>query len=408
MSSSAPQTPRTVRIVRRHHLLVRLAHLANVPLLLGLIASGLSIHWAAPVFTHAVDPVTGSRDLVGDLSVAIARLTGDTHVAPRDWIVMHLGLGTFSLASALRLHWLLVYLFMLNGALYLIEYGDKWGDNHDAQIVRVVYRRGNREPHPVLKADVSAGRQPLTVHFDGGSSSDLDKDKLTWEWSIQGKASDADTSTLTHTFDQPGRYIVTMNVTDAAGASRSTSTEIRVGNAAPKVELLSPVHGSFVDWGQTVRYRIAASDLEDGSTDDGKIASGRVLLNRQFEARRASTNADAGDDAGIHPGLALMRKTTCFSCHTTKSQSAGPAYREVGRKYAADASARERIANKVITGGTGVWGPKPMPPHPQHTIEQTRLMVDWILSLASDGTAEPVPGVHGFFRADAPGPLTGK
>lgn len=297
--------------------------------------------------------------------------------------------------------------FAGDGTLYVIEYGDKWGDNHDAQIVRVVYRRGNREPHPVLKADVTAGRQPLTVQFDGGLSSDLDQDKLTWEWAIQGAASDAHGSTLTHTFDQPGRYIVTMKVTDAAGASRSTSTEIRVGNAAPKVELLSPAHGSFVDWGQTVRYRIAASDFEDGTTDDGKIASGRVLLNRQFEARRTSTNADAGDDGGIHPGLALMRKTTCFSCHTTKSQSAGPAYREVGRKYVSDAGARERLANKVITGGTGVWGPKPMPPHPQHTIEQTRLMVDWILTLAADGTAEPVPGVHGFFRADAPGPLTG-
>ena len=162
MSSSAPQTPRTVRIVRRHHLLVRLAHWANVPLLLGLIASGLSIHWAAPVFTHAVDPVTGSRDLVGDLSVALARLTGDTSGAPRDWIVMHLGLGTFSLASALRLHWLLVYLFMLNGALYLIGLwlGGGWralaprrGDGDEAarmarHYLGVLPALVRRRPHP--------------------------------------------------------------------------------------------------------------------------------------------------------------------------------------------------------------------------------------------------------------------
>ena len=52
----------TVRIVPKHHALVRLSHWANVPLLLGLIASGLSIYWAAPVFQHAPDPLTGSRD----------------------------------------------------------------------------------------------------------------------------------------------------------------------------------------------------------------------------------------------------------------------------------------------------------------------------------------------------------
>ncbi len=31
-----------------------------------------------------------------------------------------------------------------DGTLYVIEYGDKWGGNTDSQIVRIVYRRGNR------------------------------------------------------------------------------------------------------------------------------------------------------------------------------------------------------------------------------------------------------------------------
>ncbi|TMQ69466.1 MAG: cytochrome b/b6 domain-containing protein, partial [Candidatus Eisenbacteria bacterium] len=48
MNASQP----TVRIVPKHHALVRLSHWVNVPLLLGLIASGLAIYWAAPVFTH--------------------------------------------------------------------------------------------------------------------------------------------------------------------------------------------------------------------------------------------------------------------------------------------------------------------------------------------------------------------
>lgn len=112
--------PATVRIARRHHLLVRITHWANVPLLLGLIASGLSIYWAAPVFLHDRDPVTHSRDYLVDLGVAIARQLRDIGGDPRHWIYDHVGLGAYQLAVALRLHWALAYLFMLNGALYAV------------------------------------------------------------------------------------------------------------------------------------------------------------------------------------------------------------------------------------------------------------------------------------------------
>jgi cytochrome b subunit of formate dehydrogenase len=35
---------------RKHHALVRLAHWLMLPLLVGLIMSGLSIYWASPVY----------------------------------------------------------------------------------------------------------------------------------------------------------------------------------------------------------------------------------------------------------------------------------------------------------------------------------------------------------------------
>jgi thiosulfate reductase cytochrome b subunit len=113
----APEPTRT--IVRKHHLLVRLSHWINVPLLLGLIASGLSIYWAAPVFTHARDPVTLSHDYLMDLGVWISGLLRYGGSA-RNWIYDHFGLGTQQLAIALRLHWALAYFFMLNGVLYVV------------------------------------------------------------------------------------------------------------------------------------------------------------------------------------------------------------------------------------------------------------------------------------------------
>ena len=120
--AAAPPTvaPELVRVARKHHGLVRLTHWANVPLLAGLIASGLSIYWAAPVFLHPFDPATGTRDGLATLSVLLARLLHDTSGDPRNWIYDHFGLGTRGLATALRLHWALAYLFMANGLLYLV------------------------------------------------------------------------------------------------------------------------------------------------------------------------------------------------------------------------------------------------------------------------------------------------
>lgn len=108
------------RVVVKHHVLVRLSHWINVPLLLGLIASGLSIYWAAPVFVHPRDPVTGSRDYVVDAGIVIANALNDRGGPPGNWIYDHLSLGVRQLAIALRLHWALAYLFMLNGALYVV------------------------------------------------------------------------------------------------------------------------------------------------------------------------------------------------------------------------------------------------------------------------------------------------
>ena len=109
-----------VRVVPKHHLLVRLSHWLNIPLLFGLLVTGLSIYWAAPVFIHPWNPVTHTHDGLADVSVFIARLLHDTHDDPRNWIYNHFSLGTSSLASALQIHWLFAYLFMINGAFYLL------------------------------------------------------------------------------------------------------------------------------------------------------------------------------------------------------------------------------------------------------------------------------------------------
>src|SRR5215469_10923281 len=60
IATPTPEDQAGVRVVRRHHLLVRCSHWLNVPILLGLILSGLSIYWASPVYKHKPDLQNGN------------------------------------------------------------------------------------------------------------------------------------------------------------------------------------------------------------------------------------------------------------------------------------------------------------------------------------------------------------
>jgi len=115
-----PEDP-SVLVAKKHHLLVRWSHWLNVPILLGLILSGISIYWASPIYQHKPDPITGNFDVAADIGIWIcAHVPGLHHSSsPPDWIYNHMSLGPGMLTLALRLHWLCAYSFMVNGMVYL-------------------------------------------------------------------------------------------------------------------------------------------------------------------------------------------------------------------------------------------------------------------------------------------------
>jgi len=120
-SASALLVQPGVLVAKRHHILVRWSHWLNVPLLLGLVLSGISIYWSSPLFQHKPDPVTGNFDVAADVGIWIcAHVPCQHHYAsPPDWLYNHLSLGPGMLAPALRIHWFCAYLFMLNGTVYV-------------------------------------------------------------------------------------------------------------------------------------------------------------------------------------------------------------------------------------------------------------------------------------------------
>ncbi|MEQ6291782.1 c-type cytochrome [Vogesella sp. GCM10023246] len=78
-------------------------------------------------------------------------------------------------------------------------------------------------------------------------------------------------------------------------------------------------------------------------------------------------------------GETLAKKSGCFACHSVARKVIGPAYKDVADRYDGDKGAMDKLVRKVKDGGSGVWGPAGMPPHPQLKDDDIRTIVSWVL-----------------------------
>ena len=83
------------------------------------------------------------------------------------------------------------------------------------------------------------------------------------------------------------------------------------------------------------------------------------------------------DDAG----KALAQKSGCLACHSVDTKVVGPAFKDVSAKYKGK-GAEAKLVDKVKKGGSGVWGPVPMPANsPQVKDDDIKTIVSWVLTL---------------------------
>jgi PKD repeat protein len=112
------------------------------------------------------------------------------------------------------------------------------------------------------------GMEGAAVTLSGAASSDPDGDVLTYAWDF-GDGTTGTGATPQHTYADNGNYIVTLTVTDPAGAEATTTTSVTVFNVAPTVNAFAggtvlpnqayAATGSFGDpgadsWTATVDY----------------------------------------------------------------------------------------------------------------------------------------------------------
>lgn len=86
---------------------------------------------------------------------------------------------------------------------------------------------------------------------------------------------------------------------------------------------------------------------------------------------KSATTAETG------PG-ALFKSKNCSACHAPNAKLVGPSIEQVAGKYKNPADLA-MLSNKVMKGGSGVWGAIPMPAQ-DVTAEESKALVEWMLS----------------------------
>ena len=102
--------------------------------------------------------------------------------------------------------------------------------------------------------------------------------------------------------------------------------------------------------------------------------------------RTFSLSAVVLASVGLHavPAMAqadLAQKKNCMACHAVDKKVVGPAYKDVAAKYAGQKGAADKLAEKIVKGGSGVWGPVPMPANTQVSAAEAKQLADWVLTL---------------------------
>jgi cytochrome c len=75
----------------------------------------------------------------------------------------------------------------------------------------------------------------------------------------------------------------------------------------------------------------------------------------------------------------LAQKNACLACHAVDKKLVGPAYQDIAKKYAGQNDAEATLIKSIRAGGSGKWGPIPMPAQAALSDADAKTLAAWIL-----------------------------
>ena len=274
-----------------------------------------------------------------------------------------------------------------DGRIYLLEYGSGWFTaNEDSGLSYIEFNGGNRPPvidHLIV--DKTSGKLPLEITANIGAM-DREKDALSFVWDMgDGTTKETTEPQLTYTYDKAGEYKISAMVKDDKGESAMSELKTVVaGNSRPEVVVdLSGGNSSFFIAGIPINYKVSVTD-----PDGEEIDPENIYVSVDYMEGMDEVNMSMGHQqvSAAVTGKALTQAMDCKTCHKEKEASIGPNYLDIAMKYKDDPKAMSYLQEKIVKGGSGVWGEVTMPAHPNISSDESRQLAVYIRSLADEGS----------------------
>lgn len=290
-----------------------------------------------------------------------------------------------------------------DGDLYVLEYGGRWFQaSPEAKLTRIEYEGGNRKPIAVASVSREGGVPPFEVTLSSAGTRDYDGDTLKYRWEVFGPSGTPrvfEEASPVVKFEETGAHVARLTVTDPTGAADSRSLPVISGNEPPVVTLQLKGNETFYFADQPFSYAVEVQDREDGTLSGGRVPADKVALSIDYVPEgfdvAALKSLPRGEEAAARFPVAqtLITKGNCKACHLVEGKLVGPSFADIARKYAGEAASLTALAQKVVTGGAGVWGQLAMPPNPFVNETEATTILKYVLSLADPaGPRLPLAG----------------
>ncbi|WP_432710039.1 PQQ-dependent sugar dehydrogenase [Pedobacter sp.] len=279
--------------------------------------------------------------------------------------------------------------FAADGSLYVLEYGTNWfSKNSNAKLVRFQYVEGNRNPNAVIDIEQQYGAAPMKVNLSASGSNDHDQtDQLSYQWEIDGQQFEGEK--LSYILSKPGIYEVLLSVADNNGGVGKTSRKVYVGNTPPEVSILTRSNTSFYWDNKVFDYDIQVKDKEEAVKPERLNVSFGYIPHGKDVATILTSNQEVSSFKYLK-GKQMVLSMDCKSCHSLDKESVGPSYRAIAKRYSGKPGSLEKLADKVIQGGSGNWGERAMSAHPALSVKEAEDMTAYILSLSEENARLPL------------------
>ena len=173
----------------------------------------------------------------------------------------------------------------------------------------------------------------------------------------QGRMPNRNGMTTAHAL-WPGKEFGGKSAPDVKAVACMSNCVADVKIASNLPDFARNAHGNLAEQNREVGAQHGAQTNRPEVKAGAPSAETKVSANATIPTPAATPAKSEASGVDGKAALALATKHVCTACHGVNQKIVGPAFSDIAKKYAGKA---DYMAGKIKSGGSGIWGPIPMP-----------------------------------------------